>query len=80
MGGCGAAKIGFANPDKYCAIGILSGGPVDPTRNMESVDPEKHAYREKYVFGPVSEMAGTPNGRLKLSRGMANPIQAERRE
>lgn len=61
MGGCGAAKIGFANPDKYCAIGILSGGPVDPTRNMESVDPEKHAYREKYVFGPVSEMAGTPN-------------------
>ena len=61
MGGIGAAKLGFANPDKYSAIGILSGGPMDPTRNMEKRDPAKQAYREKYIFGPVSEMAGTPN-------------------
>ena len=62
IGGIGAAKLGFANPDKYSAIGILSGGPVDLTRNQVShMTEEQRVYRETYKYGPVSAFPGTYN-------------------
>ena len=56
MGGFGAAKFGFANPDKFSAIGIFSCGPAD-LLNDESV----RLPNWKFVFKEDDLKLGTPN-------------------
>ena len=41
MGGFGAAKLGFNNPDKYGAIGIFSVGPFDSAGQYENMTEEQ---------------------------------------
>ena len=42
MGGEGAAMLGFANPDKYSAIGIFSGGPDEPREQFSWYEEREH--------------------------------------
>ncbi len=47
MGGYGASKIGFSNPDKYCAVGIFSSGPADILNNpFEGMLDMSHNFKE----------------------------------
>lgn len=46
MGGYGSAKIGFANPDKYCAVGIFSCGPGNMLAGPEKIIPFGNPFKE----------------------------------
>ena len=62
MGGIGAAKLGFANPDKYSAIGIFSGGPDDPlTSDHFRSDNPVRAREVACTFFPTDFEPGKPN-------------------
>lgn len=56
MGGLGAAKIGFVNPDKYGAVGIFSCGPADPL-----VKPLTSPEEKPLIFKPDDLEPGKPN-------------------
>ena len=49
MGGNGAAKIGFNNPDKYCAIGTFSCGPYDPLKRFGEMSDEEKKKRLTFI-------------------------------
>ena len=49
MGGNGAAKIGFSNPDKYCAVGTFSCGPYDPLKRFSEMGPEEKQRRLTFI-------------------------------
>ena len=59
MGGNGAAKIGFTNPDKYGAIGIFSSGPYNALQRFEDMD---DAAKEKALRYQYKEETMKPNG------------------
>ena len=59
MGGNGAAKLGFANPDKYGAIGIFSVGPPDPMVFPFTMPEDFREKMIKYSTGPVENIPGT---------------------
>ena len=61
MGGHGSAKIGFANPDKYSAIGVFSGGPADPVASFEAATPEEKERQLTYIVKAESMLPGGPN-------------------
>ena len=61
MGGGGAAKIGFNNPDKYCAIGIFSVGPFDTISRYEAMDEEGKRRSDTYFCKPEDNARGGRN-------------------
>ena len=61
MGGQGAAKLGFCNPDKYSAIGIFSVGPSDTVARYESMTPEQKLRSDTYSCRPEDNARGGRN-------------------
>ena len=61
MGGYGAAKLGFNNPDKYCAIGIFSGGPFDPVDQYEHMTEEQKKRNDLYNCSAEDNTKGGRN-------------------
>ena len=57
MGGFGAAKAGFACPEKYSAVGIFSSGPADLLGDFMKGGPADNGF----VFKPGDLEPGTPN-------------------
>lgn len=59
MGGQGAAKIAFANPDKFGAVGIFSVGPTDTAEWLGTFPKQLQEHMIKYRQGPLENIPGT---------------------
>lgn len=70
MGAYGAAKIGFNNPDRYSAVGILSG-PKNRLVGYEDLSPERKN-EMKYTFGNMEDIPGSINDIYKVFADLKN--------
>ena len=59
MGGYGAMKMGLEHPERYSAIGCLSGGVLMPQRYAAGKEPMAKLWRLEDVFGPADQVIGS---------------------
>ena len=64
MGSYGAAKLGFNHPDKYSAVGILSG-PNNRLTGYDELTPERKN-EFKYTLGDIKDIPGSKDDIYKV--------------
>ena len=61
MGGFGAAKIAFNNPQNYAAVGLMSTGPMGPHQLAEIAPGGRPNSRFNPIFGGLDKIPGSIN-------------------